>query len=63
MSLDAENEKAADPARDVRGADQSEYIGDRVGKCVEVGHRAAVRRDKTARPLAEIRSFFYRSGP
>ena len=31
----AENEKAADPARYLRGADQSQYLGDRAGECVE----------------------------
>ncbi|MEO1686175.1 MAG: MobF family relaxase, partial [Cyanobacteria bacterium J06631_12] len=45
VNPDAQNPKAADPARDVRSADQSEYIGDRAGECVAVGHRAAVRRD------------------
>ena len=41
----AENEKATDAARELRGADQSEYLGDLVGKRVEVSHRAAIRRD------------------
>ena len=48
VNPDAENEKAADPARDVRSADQSEYLGDRAGERVAVGHRAAVRRDRAA---------------
>ena len=45
---DAETEKAARAARNVRGADQSEYIGDCAGERVEVSHRAAVRRDRSA---------------
>ena len=45
VNPNAQNPKAADPARDVRSADQFEYVGDRVGKRVAVGHRAAVRRD------------------
>ena len=48
VNPDAESEKAADPARELRGADQSEYVGDRAGECVAVGHRAAVRRDQAA---------------
>ena len=48
VNPDAQNPKAADPARDVRGADQSEYIGDLAGECVAVGHQAAVRRDSAA---------------
>ncbi|MEL6556372.1 MAG: hypothetical protein AAFQ63_23400, partial [Cyanobacteria bacterium J06621_11] len=45
VNPDAQNEKAADPARDLRSADQSEYLGDRAGECVAVSHRAAIRRD------------------
>ncbi|MEL7053691.1 MAG: MobF family relaxase, partial [Cyanobacteria bacterium J06588_5] len=45
VNPNAQNPKAADPARDLRSADQSEYVGDRAGECVAVGHRAAVRRD------------------
>ena len=45
VNPDAKNKKAADPARDVRSADQSEYVGDSAGERVAVGHRAAVRRD------------------
>ena len=46
VNPDAQNPKAADPARDVRSADQSEYVGDRVGERIAVSHRAAVRRDR-----------------
>ena len=53
VNPDAQNEKAADSARDVRSADQSEYLGDRVGKRVAVGHRAAVRRDRAAQSRSE----------
>ena len=45
VNPNAQNPKAADPARDVRSADQSEYLGDRAGERIAVGHRAAVRRD------------------
>ena len=45
VNPDAQNPKAADPARDVRSADQSEYVGDRAGERIAIGHRAAVRRD------------------
>ncbi len=45
VNPDAQNPKATDPARDVRSADQSEYLGDSAGERVAVGHRAAVRRD------------------
>ena len=48
VNPDAQNEKTARTAREVRGADQSEYVGDRVGECVAVSHRAAVRRDRAA---------------
>lgn len=50
---DAENEKTARTARELRGADQSEYIGDRAGERVEVSHRAAVRRDSAIEPGSE----------
>ena len=40
--------RAAGTAREVRGADQSEYVGDRAGECVAHSHRAAVRRDRAA---------------
>ena len=53
VNPDAENEKAADSARDVRGADQSEYLGDRVGERVAVSHRAATRRDSAAQGRSE----------
>ena len=45
VNPDAENQKTARTAREVRGADQSEYVGDRAGERVAHGHRAAVRRD------------------
>ena len=48
VNPDAENQKTAGTARDLRGADQSEYVGDRAGECVAVSHRATVRRDRTA---------------
>ncbi|MBE9063453.1 MobF family relaxase [cf. Phormidesmis sp. LEGE 11477] len=53
VNPDAENEKAADPARALRSADQSEHLGDRTGKCVAIGHRAAVRRDSAAQSRSE----------
>ena len=53
VNPDAENEKAARTARDVRSADQSEYLGDRVGERVAVGYRAAVRRDSAAQAGSE----------
>ena len=53
VNPDAQNEKAADSARDVRGADQSEHIGDRAGECVALSHRAAVRRDSAAEAGSE----------
>ncbi|MEL6263453.1 MAG: MobF family relaxase [Cyanobacteria bacterium J06626_6] len=52
VNPDAQSQKTADPARDVRGADQSEYVGDRAGERVSLSHRAAVRRD----PRVEARS-------
>ena len=48
VNPDAENQKTAGTAREVRGADQSEYVGDRAGERIAVGHRAAVRRDRAA---------------
>ena len=53
VNPDAQNKKAADPARYLRGADQSEHIGDRVGERVEVSHRAAVRRDRAVAARSE----------
>ena len=53
VNPDAQNEKTAGTARDVRGADQSEYLGDRVGERVAVGYRAAVRRDSAAQSRSE----------
>ena len=52
VNPDAQSQKTANATRDVRGADQSEYVGDCAGECVAVGHRAAVRRD----PRVEARS-------
>ena len=49
VNPDAENEKTARTAREVRGTDQSEYVGDCAGESVEVSHRAAVRRDRSAK--------------
>ena len=46
VNPDAENEKAADPARALRSADQSEHLGDRAGRRVALSHRAAIRRDR-----------------
>ena len=48
VNPNAESQKTAESARELRGADQSEYVGDRAGECVAVGHRAAVRRDRAA---------------
>ena len=48
VNPDAKNEKAADPSRALRSADQSQYLGDRAGECVAYSHRAAVRRDWAA---------------
>ena len=48
VNPDAQNQKTAGTTRDVRGADQSEYVGDRAGECVAHSHRAAVRRDRAA---------------
>ena len=53
VNPDAQNEKTAGTAREVRGADQSEYVGDRVGERVAVGHRAATRRDSAAQAGSE----------
>ncbi|MEO0853963.1 MAG: hypothetical protein AAFY15_10750, partial [Cyanobacteria bacterium J06648_11] len=53
VNPDAQNPKAADPARDVRSADQSEYVGDCAGERVAVSHRAAVRGDSAAQSRSE----------
>ena len=53
VNPDAENEKTPGTAREVRGADQSEYVGDRAGERVAVGCRAAVRRDRAAQAGSE----------
>ena len=46
VNPNAENEKAARAARDVRSEARAEHVGDSAGECVEVSHRAAVRRDR-----------------
>ena len=48
VNPDAENQKTAGTAREVRGADQSQYVGAHIGAGVAVGHRAATRRDRAA---------------
>ena len=53
VNPNAESQKAAESARELRGADQSEYVGDRVGERVAVSHRAAVRRDRTTQSRTE----------
>ena len=53
VNPDAENQKTAGTAREVRSADQSEYVGDRAGERIAVGHRAAVRRDRAAQSRSE----------
>ena len=53
VNPNAQNPKATDPTRDLRSADQSEYVGDCVGERVAVGHRAAVRRDSAAQDRGE----------
>ena len=53
VNPDAENQKTAGTAGEVRGADQSEYLGDRVGERVAVSHRAATRRDSAAQSRSE----------
>ncbi len=47
VNPNAQDKKAAEPARELRGADQSEYVGDLAGECVARSHRAAARRDRT----------------
>ncbi|MFK8184574.1 MAG: MobF family relaxase [Phormidesmis sp.] len=53
VNPNAQSQKTAAATRDVRGADQSEYIGDCAGERVAVGHRAAVRRDLAAQDRGE----------
>ena len=53
MNPDAQNQKTAGAARELRGADQSEYLGDRIGERIAVSHRAAVRRDGAATARSE----------
>ena len=45
VNPDVKSQKAASTAREVRSADQSEYLGDRAGERLAVSHEAAVRRD------------------
>ena len=53
VNPDAQNEKTARTAREVRGADQSEYLGDGAGERVAVSYRAAVRGDRAAQSRSE----------
>ncbi len=53
VNPNAENQKTAGTARALRGADQSEYLGDRAGERIAVGHRAAVRRDRAVEAGSE----------
>ncbi len=53
VNPDAQNPKTARTARELRGADQSEYLGARAGECVAHSHRAAVRRDSAAQSRSE----------
>ena len=53
VNPDAENQKAADPARDVRSADQSEYVGDCIGAFVNRDYDAGARRDPAATGRSE----------
>ena len=53
VNPDAENQKAADSARDIRSADQSEHLGDRAGERVSLSHRAVVRRDRKAQTRSQ----------
>ena len=48
VNPDAENPKAADPARDVRSADQSEHVGDCIGAIVNSNYDTDARRDSAA---------------
>ena len=53
VNPNAESQKAAESARELRGADQSEHVGDRAGECVAVSGRATVRRDRAAQGRSE----------
>ena len=53
VNPDAEDEKAARAARDVRSEARAEHVGDLAGERVEVGHRAAVRRDRAVAARGE----------
>jgi hypothetical protein len=53
VNPNAENEKAARTTRDLRSADQSEYLGDRAGERFNISRRAAVRRDSAAQSRSE----------
>ena len=57
VNPNAENEKAARAARDVRSEARAEHVGDSAGERVEVSHRAAVRRDRQLRQeVSELRA-------
>jgi conjugative relaxase-like TrwC/TraI family protein len=53
VNPNAKNEKAARTARELRGADQSEYLGDRAGERLALSHRAVVRRDRAVAARSE----------
>ena len=53
VNPNAENEKAARAARDVRSEARAEHVGDSAGECVEVSYRAAVRRDRSVAARSE----------
>ena len=53
VNPNAQNPKATDPARDLRSADQSEYLGASAGERIAVSHRAAVRRDSATQGRSE----------
>ena len=53
VNPNAENEKAARAARDVRSEARAEHVGDSAGERVEVSYRAAVRRDRAVAARSE----------
>ena len=53
VNPNAEDEKAARAARDVRSEARAEHVGDSAGERVEVSHRAAVRRDRSVAARGE----------
>ena len=53
VNPNAEDEKAARAARDVRSEARAEHVGDSAGERVEISHRAAVRRDRAATSRSE----------